>query len=186
MELTTYKVLTGLAYITLIIIATYVSWKKGEKVGSTFMLQYLRENKFMNDTEYNKFMRHVRIEKKIAEIKDVISEIDVPALQIMLETRLIEIAVDAEEQLGLDWSKLSKVTTIFAENAIPPFTGAGSLVPGLKIIEEADGTFTEDFSSLPIEQKPSQMYFQRLGSGGIGFSRQMMAFETTLDLLLKN
>jgi hypothetical protein len=72
MELTTYKVLTGLAYITLIIIATYVSWKKGEKVGSTFMLQYLRENKFMNDTEYSKFMRHVRIEKKIAEIKDVI------------------------------------------------------------------------------------------------------------------
>ncbi len=124
--------------------------------------------------------------KKIAEIKDVISEIDVPALQIMLETRLIEIAVDAEEQLGLDWSKLSKVTTIVAENAIPPFTGAGSLVPGLKIIEEADGTFTEDFSSLPIEQKPSQMYFQRLGSGGIGFSRQMMAFEATLDLLLKN
>ncbi len=124
--------------------------------------------------------------KKIAEIKDVISEIDVPALQIMLETRLIEIAVDAEEQVGLDWSKLSKVTSIVAENAIPPFTGAGSLVPGLKIIEEADGTFTEDFSSLPIEQKPSQMYFQRLGSGGIGFSRQMMAFEATLDLLLKN
>ncbi len=104
----------------------------------------------------------------------------------MLETRLIEIAVDAEEQVGLDWSKLSKVTSIVAENAIPPFTGAGSLVPGLKIIEEADGTFTEDFSSLPIEQKPSQMYFQRLGSGGIGFSRQMMAFEATLDLLLKN
>ena len=49
MELTTYKVLTGLAYITLIFIATFVSWKKGEKVGSVFMLQYLRENKFMNE-----------------------------------------------------------------------------------------------------------------------------------------
>ena len=72
MELTTYKVLQGLTYITLLIVATYVSWKKGEKVGSTFMLQYLRENKFMNDTEYSKFMRHVRIEKKIAEIKDII------------------------------------------------------------------------------------------------------------------
>ena len=124
--------------------------------------------------------------KKIAEIKDVVSEIDVPALQIMLETRLIEVAADAEEQLGLDWSKLSKVTTIVAENAIPPFSGAGSLVPGLKIVEEADGSFTEDFSALPADQKPSQMYFQRLGSGGIGFSRQMLAFEATLDLLLKN
>ncbi len=72
MELTTYKVLTGLAYITLLIIATYVSWKKGEKEGSVFMLQYLRENKFFNDTDYYKFMKHIRSEKKIAKINDII------------------------------------------------------------------------------------------------------------------
>ena len=74
MELTTYKVLTGLAYITLIGIATFVSWKKGEKVGSVFMLQYLRENKFMNDTEYNKFMQHIRTEKKIPHVDEVSPE----------------------------------------------------------------------------------------------------------------
>ena len=74
MELTTYKVLTGLAYITLIVIATYVSWKKGEKVGSNFMLQYLRENKFMNDSDYNKFMQHIRTEKKIPNIDEVSPE----------------------------------------------------------------------------------------------------------------
>ena len=72
MELTTYKVLTGLAYITLIVIATYVSWKKGEKVGSVFMLQYLREGKFMNDTDYANFMKHIRSEKKIEKINDII------------------------------------------------------------------------------------------------------------------
>ena len=71
MELTTYKVLTGLAYITLIGIATFVSWKKGEKVGSVFMLQYLRENKFMGDTDYAKFMKHIRTEKSIAETDDI-------------------------------------------------------------------------------------------------------------------
>ena len=74
MELTTYKVLTGLAYITLIFIATFVSWKKGEKVGSVFMLQYLRENKFMNDSDYNKFMQHIRTEKKIPNIDEVSPE----------------------------------------------------------------------------------------------------------------
>ena len=74
MELTTYKVLTGLAYITLIFIATYSSWKKGEKEGSVFMLQYLRENKFMNDSDYNKFMRHIRTEKKIPTIDEVSPE----------------------------------------------------------------------------------------------------------------
>ena len=74
MELTTYKVLTGLAYITLIIIATYVSWKKGEKVGSNFMLQYLRENKFFNDSDCAKFMQHIRTDKKIAQIDEVSPE----------------------------------------------------------------------------------------------------------------
>jgi hypothetical protein len=71
MELTTYKVLTGLAYITLIYIATYSSWKKGEKEGSVFMLQYLRENKFFNDSDYAKFMKHIRTDKKIAKIDEV-------------------------------------------------------------------------------------------------------------------
>ena len=71
MELTTYKVLTGLAYITLIVIASYSSWKKGEKEGSVFMLQYLRENKFFNDSDYAKFMQHIRTEKKIAKIDEV-------------------------------------------------------------------------------------------------------------------
>ena len=74
MELTTYKVLTGLAYITLIGIATFISWKKGEKEGSVFMLQYLRANKFFNDTDYAKFMRHIRTEKKIPNIDDVSPE----------------------------------------------------------------------------------------------------------------
>ena len=71
MELTTYNVLTGLAYITLVVVASYVSWKKGEKEGSVFMLEYLRENKFMNDTDYAKFMRHIRTEKKNPNIDDV-------------------------------------------------------------------------------------------------------------------
>ena len=74
MELTTYKVLTGLAYITLIYIATYSSWKKGEKEGSVFMLQYLRENKFFNDSDYAKFMKHIRTDKKIATIDEVSPE----------------------------------------------------------------------------------------------------------------
>ena len=71
MELTTYKVLTGLAYITLVVIASFVSWKRGEKEGSIFMLAYLRNNKFMNDTDYAKFMRHVRAEKKVTQSDDI-------------------------------------------------------------------------------------------------------------------
>ena len=71
MELTTYKVLTGLTYLTLLVVATWSSFRKGEKAGSVFMLHYLRANKFFNDTDYNKFMRHVRTNKKIEQIDKV-------------------------------------------------------------------------------------------------------------------
>ena len=71
---TTFSVLTGLAYITLVVVAIIVSWKKGEKEGSVYMLEYLRENKFMNDTDYNKFMQHVRTEKKIEKIDGISPE----------------------------------------------------------------------------------------------------------------
>ena len=46
--------------------------------------------------------------KKIAEIEEVIKKIDVPAIQILLETRLIEVSLDQDEKLGIDWSKLAK------------------------------------------------------------------------------
>ena len=68
---TTVSLIQGLCYILLIIVAVRHSWKKGEKEGSVFMLQYLRENKFMNDTDYANFMRHVREEKDLSKIKDI-------------------------------------------------------------------------------------------------------------------
>ena len=68
---TTYNVLTGLSYILLILLASWSSWKKGEKEGSVFMLEYLRENKFFNDTDYNNFMKHIRTEKYIKDATEV-------------------------------------------------------------------------------------------------------------------
>ena len=71
------SLIEGAAYILLIIVAIRSSWKKGEKEGSTYMLKYLRENKYKNsdgikvsyfdDTGYNNFMKHVREEKKLKD-----------------------------------------------------------------------------------------------------------------------
>ena len=130
--------------------------------------------------------------KRIAEIEKAILEIDVPALQILLEVRLIEVAVDAEEKLGIDWSKLAHYTNIFAENGIAPsgLIGAGSAVPGLtqNANETGDG-IVETYAGLPFEEPPSEMVFNRLSGSNIvpnKFSRQMTAFDFTLDLLLKD
>ena len=75
------NIIQGLCYIMLVIVAIRHSWKKGEAEGSRYMLEYLRENKYKNsngikvpyfdDTGFNQFMKHVKIEKAI---KDKLNE----------------------------------------------------------------------------------------------------------------
>jgi len=110
--------------------------------------------------------------KVISEIKEVITKVDKPALQIMLEARLVEIAVEDQEKFGIDWERLSSVTTILAENGVDPTTGAGVVLAG---------------SSEP-GRLPDEMPFQKIdGFNNIGhFSRQLSVFDVTLDWLLKN
>ncbi|MBS1272066.1 MAG: Type IV pilus biogenesis and competence protein PilQ [Candidatus Marinimicrobia bacterium] len=125
--------------------------------------------------------------KILDEIRNIVEQIDVPAIQIMLEARLIEVAVSDEEQLGIDWSKLSKLTTIMAETGEPPYPGAGSLVPGVSF-QNFQGALRESYSPLPTGEVPQEMYFQRIsGFDNIGhFSRQLTAFDLTLDFLMKH
>lgn len=114
--------------------------------------------------------------KKIAEIQNVVRQIDIPAIQIMLETRLIEVAADAEEQLGIDWSRLSKITTILAENALDETTG-GSIVPDDQTLGQKPTTMP--FDPLKTDLDDGSQLIPRY------FSRQMTAFDITLDMLLK-
>jgi len=126
--------------------------------------------------------------KVIDEIQRVVKEIDEPAIQIMLEARLIEVTLANQEALGIDWSKLSQLTTILAETGAPPFSGAGSLVPGVTFRQDQFRGVTQEYSPLPTGEVPQEMYFQRIsGLNNIGhFSRQLTAFDVTLDFLLKN
>ena len=69
------SLIQGACYILLILVAIRHSWKKGEKEGSTYMLEYIRQNKYKNsdgievpyfdDTGYNAFMQHVREERSL-------------------------------------------------------------------------------------------------------------------------
>jgi type II secretory pathway component GspD/PulD (secretin) len=111
--------------------------------------------------------------RKIAEIKEVVKEIDVPAIQVLLETRLIEVAMDIDEKLGIDWSKLGKYTSILGENAEALSEGAGSVVPD-------PGTL----GALPVTAPFNRLNEDNLIPGK--FSRQMTAFNVTLDFLLKD
>ena len=117
--------------------------------------------------------------KKIAEIIKVVESIDVPAIQIMLETRLIEVAADIEEQLGLDWSKISSYKTILAENGVPLEDGGGSVVPDDQTIGELPATMGFNRLSKLTDK-------DKTGILPKYFSRQLTAFDLTLDMLLRN
>ncbi len=109
--------------------------------------------------------------KVIAEIEEAILQVDKPAPQITLEARIVEVDVNDEEILGIDWSKLNSLTTIIAENDVGP---SGEPV----VVAEA---------STNTGQLPDQMPFQPIDIKDIGhFSRQLSTFDITLNYLLRN
>jgi protein transport protein HofQ/type IV pilus assembly protein PilQ len=130
------------------------------------------------DIPGNKLLVHAS-PKKISEIIQVVEQVDVPAIQIMLETRLIEVAADIEDKVGLDWSKLSSYTTILAENGVPLTDGGGSIIPDDQTIGSLPAT-------MPFNRLSELTKKDKTGILPKYFSRQLTAFEVTLDMLLRN
>ena len=130
--------------------------------------------------------------KKIAEVEAIVKEIDVPALQIMLEARLIEVSLTDEEELGIDWAKLAEMSWIIAETGskivLPDGNTTGSIVPGMdynyNTVTEA---YEETFNAMKTGILPENMYFNRLDNIPFanGVSRQLTAFDATIDFLLR-
>ncbi len=64
----------------------------------------------------------------IEDVRDIINQLDVPPVQILLETEVIEVTTDDLLQYGIDWAKLTSQTVLFAEghpepsspDAVPP------------------------------------------------------------------
>lgn len=124
--------------------------------------------------------------KNIVEIMSIVEGIDIPVLQIMLEARIIEVSISGSDEVGIDWARLASITTIIAENAVPTLAGfGGSLVPGMS---QNMASGIEEYAPLPNNEVPADMYFQRINpsENTVGFSRQLSAFDVTLDFLLKN
>lgn len=64
--------------------------------------------------------------KVLTDIERVVKNIDQPVLQITLSARLIEVSVEEEERLGINWSKLSTSSSVFLyEGDVEPQTTAG-------------------------------------------------------------
>jgi type IV pilus secretin PilQ/predicted competence protein len=94
----------------------------------------------------------------IDQIRAVIQELDVPPVQILLETEVVEVTTDDLYELGIDWQKITKQTVIFSET---DFAGAD---------QETD-------------QLPRNMPFVGRGFDPDDLFRQAKALEVALDFL---
>ena len=120
--------------------------------------------------------------KVTADIQEIVSQVDIPANQVLLEARLIEVATDDLDEYGIDWENLSSFTTIVAESPL---------------VKDADGQ-TDGTSRAPTQndfggdlpdlgQLPEKYSFEKIeGFDNVfNFSRQLNAFDITLDFLMK-
>ncbi len=97
----------------------------------------------------------------IAEIQEIITAMDVPARQVMLEARIVEVSTNDLKELGIDWDKLNRQTFIIAEGAPPP---------------SAPGEFPDQ---LPyVNGKAAHNSINQT-------SHQAKAFEVALDMLIQ-
>lgn len=127
------------------------------------------------DTTGNKILL-LTSPKIISDIQKVISEVDKPGLQIVLECRIIEVAVDDAQMLGIDWNRLASIQTVITES---PVDAVGNRT-------DQDGVPTA--TGIEPSQRgrvPSFLPYFPLETRRLGYwSKQVSAFEVALDFLL--
>ncbi|MDD5088671.1 MAG: secretin and TonB N-terminal domain-containing protein [bacterium] len=128
------------------------------------------------DTTGNKVLL-ITSPKIISDIQKVVEQVDRPALQIVLECRMIEVAVDDEEALGMDWNRLSQLSTVISESPVDAYGNRvnNEGTPSLTGIDPSQrGRVATTLPYYPLETR-------RLGY----WSKQVSTFEVALDLLMK-
>ncbi len=93
----------------------------------------------------------------ISEIESIVSELDRPARQVMLEARVVEVSTDDAKKLGVDWDKINQQSVIIVENT--PEASAPGVLP-------------DNVSYIPAGSKPR-------------LSHQAKAIQAALDLMIR-
>ncbi len=115
--------------------------------------------------------------KTISDILKVVAEVDKPALQIILEVRIIEVAVEDEQKLGIDWNRLSTLQTVFVEGPVDELG---------RFIDPSLGEVLTGLQDSPQGLAPTQLPYFPLETSRLGYmTKQASAFEIALDWLIK-
>ncbi len=170
----------GLAYERIgnsILVADAKSLEK-----ETGLSAYVIELKFADATEVKEALKTLSAEvtvdkggnrliietspRIISEINEIVRQLDVPAKQVMLEARVVEVSTDDVKKLGIDWDQLSQQGAVFVEGSYDSSIGSGA---------------SANFTNLKVFKNPP-------GSHDIfkfnNFSRTALVYRVALDLLI--
>lgn len=94
----------------------------------------------------------------IAEIEEIVADLDRPARQVMLEARIVEVSTEDFKRLGIDWDLLSRQGFMFVEGNYDSLQGGESSdqIRGLKIFPNPPGT--NDIFKLGNFSRVAQVY----------------------------
>ncbi|MEO5989928.1 MAG: secretin N-terminal domain-containing protein [Candidatus Eisenbacteria bacterium] len=99
----------------------------------------------------------------ISEIESIVSELDRPARQVMLEARIVEVSTDDTKKLGIDWDLLNRQGVLIVEGNPAP---------------SASGALPDQLPFLPPNMNGNIPGIHTL-------SRQAKAFQVAIDLLIR-
>lgn len=99
----------------------------------------------------------------ISEIESIVSELDRPARQVMLEARIVEVSTDDTKRLGIDWDLLNRQGVLIVEGNPAP---------------SAAEVFPDNLPFIPPTTNGRVPGLQAL-------SRQAKAFQVAIDMLIR-
>lgn len=158
----------------------YLNNIDADKLAKTFAMM---PGKMVPLTEQNAVVIQANPET-FNELVARIKELDVPQKQIEIRARVLEISVQDSKNYGIDWSKLSHLTTILAEDPVDR-NGTGL---AYNYVKDDASMYMPHGDPTNFAEMPDAQYFQKInGFNDIGhFSRQLTAFDVTIDWLLEN
>jgi len=107
----------------------------------------------------------------LAEIEEVVAQLDHPARQVMLEARVLEVSTDGLQRLGVDWDLLNRQGFTFVEENV-----AGTFIGNL----EEPGPLTDAPNGVSNTPGSSDVWKLR------NFSRLPKVFRAFLDVLVRD
>jgi len=107
----------------------------------------------------------------LAEIEEVVAQLDHPARQVMLEARVLEVSTDGLQRLGVDWDLLNRQGFTFVEENV-----AGTFTGNL----EEPGPLTDAPNGVSNTPGSSDVWKLR------NFSRLPKVFRAFLDVLVRD